>query len=243
MNLFKKFYMEITMDSFLQELQKYPITIEDIFCEALNNICQAYMQLDESFYIRSGNEKLETLITRTLIQNVRITKKSFHYNISRENVIDDLSTIDGKEPRIDITILGNHFYQNNEIHIECKVLKDSTINNYINKNGVKSFLDNKYGNNQNFAGMIGYNISKFNTTEIVNKLNHYLLSNHNGTTVKEIELGSFCNNNGEIELNLSFKNQHENYMSTHLRSDNTNIDLIHLFFDYNNGSVRNFVSV
>ena len=215
------------MDSFFQEFKKNPLTIEDVFCEALNDICEAYIKLDPSFYVYSGNEKLETLITRTLIQNVRITKKSFHYSISRENIIDELNTIDGKEPRIDITVVGNHFYQNNEIHIECKVLKDSTINNYINRNGVQSFLDNKYGNKQNFSGMIGYNISKFNTVDIINKLNNYLLSNHRETTIKEIELDCFCNNNGKV------KPKHDYYMSTHLRSDNTNINLIHLFFDYN----------
>lgn len=213
------------MNNFFHEITKYPHTLEGVFCEALDAIQKAHFILKETDYIKNNNEKLENLLTRCIVQKAKVLNEFYSFDMSRERPKDDLLTISGSEPRIDIYITANDYFKDNGITVECKVIQDSTINNYINKNGLISFIESKYANNKLFAGMIAYNFSKHTAEDVITKLNTYLLLKHPTTTVKEIELGSFCTNN--ISL----------YQSKHNRNSVNNIDIIHLILDYRNFTI------
>lgn len=197
---------------------------EDYFCRALELIQSAYQQLNKSDYVERNGEKLENYITKVLVQKtITIMDDSDAITIHREVPIDTMTTIENIEPRIDISITTNNgFFKDIGYEIECKVLKDKTISNYVIKNGINSFIFDKYGTNRTLGAMIGYNFSKFTIPQVTKKINTKLLKEFSNETYRELESSPFC----ECSLNQ--------YESEHIRSNDKNIKLIHLFLDYSN---------
>jgi hypothetical protein len=99
--------------------------------------------------------------------------------------------------------------------VECKLLKYAD-KKYLDE-GLQRFIDLKYAENDNYAGMIGF-IIKGKPENIVKNMKKKVKDFHPTPDIQTY-LDKTCANH-----NLSFQ-------SKHIRSDNTKIHIFHVFFD------------
>ncbi len=174
-------------------------------------LIEAYNELQSKKYnIANCNENK----IRNVLVRVAKKKKSelFFYWITEFPDIE-------RNNRIDIELITPYSLKDDEktIKIECKIVGE---NNYINRNGINSFVEGKYSSEMFLAGMIGF----IKDGKIENKIENIKnrIKNH-----KEIKT---TKNLTECTIDKKFK---YSYFSQHKRTKPlSKIDLYHLFFDF-----------
>lgn len=124
-----------------------------------------------------------------------------------------------KNNRIDIELDTPYSLQNKNkgIKIECKIVGE---NEYINKNGINSFIDGKYSSEMFLAGMVGF-IKEGNIERKVKNIENRINNHKTIKTTKNLTL---------YKIDKKFKHS---YFSQHKRiKPLSKIDLHHLFFDF-----------
>lgn len=98
---------------------------------------------------------------------------------------------------------------------------------YFNDGGMYRFISGKYAQDQNYGGMIAF-IKKGNVSEIKTNLTN---------KIKDLKIAKNNNFYGNLTdeklLDLKIQNFDNSFQSKHLRSNGTEIHLIHLLFKFN----------
>ena len=167
-------------------------------------------------YTKPKNKKrwfLEDLITDDLVVEEHTFDKLFNYTL-----IPQAKNIK-KKTKIDIALqYGTQIGRDNYIEIECKLLKKTNLNYYID-GGIEKFKNNKYSEKLPIAGMLAYNIEntipeniKLLNTKITKKIS------------KEEQLQVISVPDIDTET----------YKSNHKRVQNSNIDIYTLALNFKN---------
>lgn len=189
--------------------------------EAMNMLSTGFKRLGSEIKYEEYNEnKLRDDLVKYLPskrEGIVMTFDTESRNLNKDNV------------RIDITIITLEVLSQplddfeKRITIECKIVG---VDQYINRNGIISYVEGKYASQLSVAGMIGF-ILKGTPESIKDKINQKLKAH------KTIKTLSFLDYN---ELENKFPNS---YKSTHERNNKLQpIDLYHLLLDYS-GTVEN----
>jgi hypothetical protein len=185
-----------------------------------NYLCDAYQILAESYndllkekvyYVGDYNEnKFRDDLVR--IAESKPKNCPYRWHTESRNL--------ERNSRIDIAIIYSLEVPTNDydLTIECKVLSNNTKNDdYINRNGIISFANEKYSKYLPLAGMMGF-ITEGKITEIVKDINLRLKNNTHITTLCDLQT---------YELYKESKNV---YLSIHKKSPSKNeIKIYHLF--------------
>lgn len=155
-----------------------------------------------------------------LIKNLPAKKEGVYITFDTES-----RDVDRENVRIDITIITLEVLTQSQddfskrITIECKIIG---IDQYINRNGIVSFVEGKYASQLPVAGMIGFVLSG-TCDAAISGINKKLKSHSKIKTVKLLE---------KYELETKFDHS---YKSTHNRDRGlNNIDIYHLMLNYSN---------
>jgi hypothetical protein len=171
----------------------------------------AYEELRDGNYKTSGKNENNMRDDIVRIAEKKETSLKFEWDTESRDLLNT--------NRVDITLiteagLGEGF--DKRITIECKIVGE---NEYINRNGISSFVSNKYAEKMPLAGMIGF-VKTGNTTKKVEKIKQ-LLNQH--TTIQTTQ---------NLEFYECTKTFSQSYKSQHQRYANKSIDIYHLFFDF-----------
>ncbi len=183
--------------------------------EAMNMLSNSFKKLSSE--IKYDSNYNENKLRDDLVKNIPS---------KREGVVMTLDTesrnIDKDNVRIDITIITLEVLSQpiddfeKRITIECKIIG---VDQYINRNGIISFVEGKYASQLSVAGMIGF-IFLGTPDSIKDEINEKLKKH---SVIKTI---AFLGHN---ELENKFP---DSYKSTHERNQLTPIDIYHLLLDY-----------
>lgn len=180
--------------------------------EAYNLLILAYKDLKLQKY--NADSKNENTIRNDLVKIAK-EKKDSDMQLRFITEFPDLK----ENSRIDIqliTALSMKEGEGSDITIECKIVGG---NQYVNKNGISSFVSNKYASSMPIAGMIGF-IKNGDVSEKIKKINELLDMHLNIITDENLQY---------YKLKTDFS---ESYQSIHQRKSNGTIALYHLFFDF-----------
>lgn len=187
-------------------------TYLDFLKDSYSLLIKSYNSLCSDGYDAGG--KNENKIRNDLIKIAEKLPSSLKYEWIPESV--DLD----KSNRIDIDLITPLSFgvKEKRLKIECKIVGEDE---YINRNGISSFVSGKYADKMPLAGMIGL-IKK---GDIVNKIDNIKLKINTHKTIKTIQNLVF------YQMNKKFK---YSYLSKHKRINKLpKIDLYHLFFNFN----------
>jgi len=148
------------------------------------------------YYLKKQNEEIKELIEQ----------KVLYLDSERRQ---DISETEKRRTDISFSMSGFEFV------FECKTLKFAS-KKYLEE-GLQRFIDLKYAENDDFAGMLGF-IIKGKPENIVKNLKKKVKDFYPAQGIEKL-LQKKC-----LEQALSFQ-------SKHLRSNNTEIHVFHLFFD------------
>jgi len=183
-----------------------------------------YNQIQNKTAYKSENENsITTAIRDYLKENKEFEKALITVNTQVQN--------DSKENLgfYDLKFQSNLWQDNKYLTLECKRMADDSekIKEYVyntskEDGGMYRFVqDNKYSPHLSFGAMLGY-IQKDKPEIIVNKIKEKI------KTTSQINLI-----NPEYLDNSTFLNYSNTFQSQHVRNNKTQIELLHLFFDFN----------
>lgn len=188
---------------------------------------------------KSKQDLYENLYLKALVESYhRIDKSPAIENKIRDRFILDLenkNTLTSelvKKGILQIDFERQHFVSENEKRrtdlvffisgfgnfiIECKRLfKDESKNNEYITNGLDRFIQLKYSKDTHYAAMSGFIIN--GDKEIIKRL-----------LLEKCHAINFIEN--EFTGNI-YKNWKDSFRTTHIRSDNSQINIYHLFFEF-----------
>jgi len=182
---------------------------KDIFEKVyLQSLIDAFSRIPKEL---RKEEKIRDALTRDLENENPLTKDLIarKYLFVSIEQLKQLSETEKSRADIVFSTMGLEFV------IECKRLQSAeTV--YLEE-GIKRFIDLKYAEKDDFAGMLGFIIGG-NPEKIVANLKEKVKTYHPSKDMEKW-LAKTC-----AEHDLSFQ-------SKHLRSNNTEIHIFHLFFD------------
>jgi len=179
-------------------------TIKNLYLKA---VIDAFSRIKTTEHLE---EKIRDLLVKDL-ESENPIRELLESQILDLNWEKWLNISETEKARADLTFFLSGF----QFVIECKTLKYAD-KKYLEE-GIKRFIDLKYAEKDDFAGMLGFIIGG-NPEKIVANLKEKVKAYHPS---KDIEkwLAKTC-----AEHDLSFQ-------SKHLRSNDTEIHIFHLFFD------------
>jgi len=170
--------------------------------------------------LRSGKKYTiynENILRDDLLRIAELKNKNLQFVWDTES-----RNLQSNEVRIDISLIYSLNIKSVEerISIECKLISLKKCKDYIDRNGIISFVNGKYSSKLPISGMIGFQEND-NLNDIIIKLNKLLRSHSNIKTIQDLKYFSITN---------SFK---DSYSSNHKRTKNfPPIEIYHLFFDF-----------
>lgn len=183
--------------------------------EAMNMLSVGFKKLSSE--IKYDDDYNENKLRDDLVKNIPSKREGVVMTFDTES-----RNLDKDNVRIDITIITLEVLSQplddfeKRITIECKIIG---VDQYINRNGIISYVEGKYASQLTVAGMIGF-IFKGSPDSVKDEINEKLKKH---TVIKTI---AFLDYN---ELDSKFPGS---YKSTHERNKLTPIDIYHLLLDY-----------
>jgi hypothetical protein len=182
-------------------------------------LLEAYRILSDTYedLVKLNNRHLqynENSLRNEIVKFAQRKPKNFSFRWGTER-----TDLQNDNVRIDISIIYSldFDYDDEDIFIECKIINNKNVANYINKNGIISYAKCKYSKKLPLAGMIAF-VTEGTVSQHIIKLNNKLKSH------KSIKTNIY------ITPYKSFK---YHFRSNHDRTKNvSSIDLYHLMFDY-----------
>lgn len=183
--------------------------------EAMSMLSIGFKKLSSE--IKYDGDYNENKLRDDLVKNIPSKREGIVMTFDTES-----RNLDKDNVRIDITIITLEVLTQpmddfeKRITIECKIIG---VDQYINRNGIISYVEGKYASQLSVAGMIGF-IFKGSPDSIKDEINEKLRKH------KLIKTLAFLDHN-PLDSRLP-----GSYKSTHERNMLTSIDLYHLLLDY-----------
>lgn len=186
------------------------VNVKNLFYAVIDLVFESYYEiLKEKNYEKYPKEDI---LRNGLVKQMKKNKK-LQCIISKESAVDDENDV--TKGRMDITVYFN-YNEENYFCFECKRVSENTWTKnikqlYINQ-GLMDYINLKYSENLNIAGMIAF-VEEGNISNICSNIS------------EAVQGGcSLCNN-----INYKYV-----YNSNHLRKNSTSISVYHLILDYSN---------
>lgn len=184
--------------------------------EAMNMLSMGFKRLSSE--IKYNDDYNENKLRDDLLRFLPSKREGMVLTFDTES-----RNLDKDNVRIDITIITLEVLSQpfddfeKRITVECKIIG---VDQYINRNGIISYVDGKYASQLPVAGMIGF-IFKGSPESVKCKINKKLKKHSSIKTIAFLE---------HHELANKFPNS---YKSTHERTNKlAPIDIFHLLLDY-----------